>query len=94
MLPQRFRAILLMLHTESLNRLRISDQVQEAGIISDLTSIQAKVHQLVGVAQAGLRKMEPRRKPIAALISHLFSTFNFGLDRPTESRRQTRMELG
>ena len=48
--PHSFRAILLMLRTQSRNRLRIGDQVQEASVISDPTSIQAKALQLVGVA--------------------------------------------
>ena len=48
--PHSFRAILLMLRTQSRNRLRIGDQVQEASVISDPTSIQAKTLQLVGVA--------------------------------------------
>ena len=48
--PHSFRAILLMLRTQSRNRLRIGDQVQEASVISDPTSIQAKALQLVGAA--------------------------------------------
>ena len=48
--PHSFRAILKMLRSQSRNRLRIGEQVQEASVISDPTSIQAKALRLVGAA--------------------------------------------
>jgi transposase len=48
--PHSFRAILRLLRSQSRNRLRIGDQIQEASVISDPTSLQAKALRLVGVA--------------------------------------------